>query len=346
MSRLRRGFTLIELLVVIAIIAILIALLLPAVQQAREAARRTQCKNNLHNIGIALHNYHDSFLVFPPALLNSGRYGCSGAAVSVPASSVFYSGPNLVLNTTGWTLLLPYYDQAPAYNQYNFNIPSSMSSPCGHQIGGPHTPNVRVTSLKVALLECPSHTQAGEVTTVNPGTSSDYYSREQARRTSYAFCTGVFTDYNAAWQSTNGDIRQGAFGNNGAARIGDLIDGGSMTTIVGEAWGGAQFKTSGSYGPWGLNGTHTCCHGRVYSNSSSSLAPAQVDAWRNNWKLNAAYQGDAQGRQYAWGFGSRHVGGGHFLLGDGAVRFLSDNLDYYTYLYLNYIHDRNPVSEF
>src|SRR5688572_16070808 len=69
MSRARRGFTLIELLVVIAIIAILIALLLPAVQQAREAARRTQCRNNLHNIGLALHNYHDSHRSFPFAYM-------------------------------------------------------------------------------------------------------------------------------------------------------------------------------------------------------------------------------------------------------------------------------------
>ena len=74
----RRGFTLIELLVVIAIIAILIALLLPAVQQAREAARRTQCKNNLHNMALAFHNYHESFKMFPPAavFIEAFRNGC------------------------------------------------------------------------------------------------------------------------------------------------------------------------------------------------------------------------------------------------------------------------------
>ena len=114
-----RGFTLVELLVVIAIIGTLVGLLLPAVQSAREAARATQCRNNMKQMGLALHNYHDNFNVFPPALLNSGRYNNSG----------YTTVTNPVLNTTGWVFLLPYIDQAPAYNQYNFNVCSSMSSP-------------------------------------------------------------------------------------------------------------------------------------------------------------------------------------------------------------------------
>ena len=97
-----RGFTLIELLVVIAIIAILIALLLPAVQQAREAARRTQCKNNLKQLGLAFHNYHDTFTLFPIGVQsagpNAGHYGPS-----------FYAG------------ILPYLEQANVYNRLTFN---------------------------------------------------------------------------------------------------------------------------------------------------------------------------------------------------------------------------------
>ena len=111
----RLGFTLIELLVVIAIIAILIALLLPAVQQAREAARRTQCRNNLKQMGLALANYHDTFSVHPPAMINSGRLD----------SFPFYSNGNKVLNTTGSVMLLPYMDQANLYNQYDFNVCSN-----------------------------------------------------------------------------------------------------------------------------------------------------------------------------------------------------------------------------
>src|SRR5581483_8700238 len=117
----KKGFTLIELLVVIAIIAILIALLLPAVQQAREAARRTQCKNNLKQLGLALHNYHDNFNTFPPGGVNG------------TAATSNYQG-------WGWSImLLPQIDQAPLYNQINFSL--SMSTVLAQ------VPNPLATSL-------------------------------------------------------------------------------------------------------------------------------------------------------------------------------------------------------
>jgi len=100
------GFTLIELLVVIAIIAVLIALLLPAVQQAREAARRSQCKNNLKQMGLALHNYHDTVSVFPPGAFYHGSNGAERYG-------------------TGFSfhvMLLPYLDQTPRYNAFDFNV--------------------------------------------------------------------------------------------------------------------------------------------------------------------------------------------------------------------------------
>jgi prepilin-type N-terminal cleavage/methylation domain-containing protein len=107
----RRGFTLIELLVVIAIIAILIALLLPAVQQAREAARRTQCRNNMHQLGLALHNYHDTH----------GRF---------PMGSIFWSPASTGLHTeVSWmTLILPYVDESSLYNAYNFGLKSGAGA--------------------------------------------------------------------------------------------------------------------------------------------------------------------------------------------------------------------------
>ena len=107
----RRGFTLVELLVVIAIIGILIALLLPAVQAAREAARRSHCTNNLKQLGLGLHNYHSPFNVFPPAGLDYGwGWACYG---SEPAEK-------RVKNVNGFVMLLPFIEQSPLHQKYDF----------------------------------------------------------------------------------------------------------------------------------------------------------------------------------------------------------------------------------
>ena len=109
-TRRKRGFTLIELLVVIAIIAILVALLLPAVQQAREAARRTQCKNNLKQIGLALHNYHDTHGRFPPTQVMVAYLGAN------------YTNP-VPRNHTWMSLILPYLEQGNLYSSIRFDLP-------------------------------------------------------------------------------------------------------------------------------------------------------------------------------------------------------------------------------
>ncbi len=130
MRRKSRGFTLIELLVVIAIIAILIALLLPAVQQAREAARRSQCKNNMKQIGLAMHNYHEVNNGFPV-----GNYSCCWGT---------------------WIVgILPYIDQAPLYKNYNFN--NKYGVPTDNARYG-HTTNKDVTTKRLTVLTCPSDT--------------------------------------------------------------------------------------------------------------------------------------------------------------------------------------------
>jgi prepilin-type N-terminal cleavage/methylation domain-containing protein len=327
-----RGFTLIELLVVIAIIAILIALLLPAVQQAREAARRSSCKNNLKQFGLALHNYHDVHKEFPPALISSGRYNNANA------------GP--VLNTTGWVLLLPFYDQAPLYDAYNFNLPSSTSSPYGRPLAGNVTDssaNRAIYSQNLEVHQCPSDPLSGSKQTYTPDTT-EFYEANQVARSSYLFSTGALTDYNRdyGYYRSIGYRYLGAFGNDGAARIAYFTDGSTNTILVGEA---KQLSTSTVYGPYWGAGVHTCCHGRI-----TTYGP--TDPNRDYTTLNGEpyvriYGSDVwQDRQYAWQFGSHHTGGAHFALGDGSVRFISDSIDYVTWQRLGWIQDGNPISEF
>src|SRR5262245_47588566 len=134
-KRTSQGFTLIELLVVIAIIAVLVALLLPAVQQAREAARRSQCKNNLKQIGLAMHNYHEMASSFPPETIWS--FDPTGTG----------TGPNKQPRNYTWlVMLLPYLDQAPLYNAINFSLPIWGQMAAGKSIAGTQLP----------ILACPS----------------------------------------------------------------------------------------------------------------------------------------------------------------------------------------------
>lgn len=160
----RRGFTLIELLVVIAIIAILIALLLPAVQQAREAARRTQCKNNLKQLGLALHNYLSTFDCFPPARL-APDYSVGGVA-----QASYTSYPN-TLPSGAWTgfrsvhtFLLPYMEQGNIYNLIDFGRPTSVRMTTS---GVPTNANYTAYANAAGLFLCPSDPNSDRVITEN-----------------------------------------------------------------------------------------------------------------------------------------------------------------------------------
>ena len=154
----RRGFTLIELLVVIAIIAVLIALLLPAVQQAREAARRTQCRNNMHQIGLALHNYHDTHNTFP-------------------IGSMFWSPASAAHQGTSWlTMILPFVDEAALYNASNFDLYSSDAA------------NTTVTRSVLYQYCCPSDAEPALVSNYREGTYAGSQGIRQTFDTSCA-CT-------------------------------------------------------------------------------------------------------------------------------------------------------------
>ncbi len=220
----RVGFTLIELLVVIAIIAILIALLLPAVQQAREAARRSTCKNNLKQIGVALHNYHNSHQTFPPGFV-------SGAAA--PATA----------NGWGWAAhLLPYLDQGPLYNQINFRRP----------IFDPVNSAALRTALPVFL--CPT-----DIANPNPFNMTDATGTVLGQVTPSSYAATVGDD-----SSEVSDVKcNGAFFRNSSVRMRDFTDGSTQTTLVGDrAWGMTQgswigapngaIVKAGSLNPWNL----------------------------------------------------------------------------------------------
>ncbi len=334
-----RGFTLIELLVVIAIIAILIALLLPAVQQAREAARRTQCRNNMKQLGLAIHNYHDTFSVLPPGRIAISSI-CSTCYGQPPTAAVPYNnGPRQFLNHTGWAMLLPYIDQGPLYNRWDFSQasswfthPSYTAYTSANMAGNPDNGNAALAKTKLNAFLCPS--DSNDI--FYPGFDNYYALSATAgggARTNYDFTawSGEITHQ----QYPLAQNQKSMFGNNSSYRLTDVKDGTSNTVMVSEtirsvwngqppAWGGAQWVSVG------------------------------IDVGRyppNTWVYgpnNPAYLYMRQpGRLAEWGTaGSLHDGGCHITMGDGSVRFLSENSDTTIRQRLQTMADGQTVGEF
>lgn len=345
-NRQSRGFTLIELLVVIAIIGVLIALLLPAVQQAREAARRAQCKNNLKQIGLAMHNYLETHNTLPPGYINSGFLS--------PGAAAQYGQKN-VLNHTGWTMILPFLDQGNLYNQFNFNSASNNAhgSALLLPIAGDYTQNLPPTQQLLQVLLCPSDPNVVLTTFDDPGTWAPHLWMHKAAPTSYMLSSGgerewvsLYSDYSSlssTWPTVlpNGKSVNsvGAFGEDGAAKIRDFTDGTSNSILVGES---KLNKLWGLHHPiWG-QGRHASTFG--------ALTPDSDPNSMNNCyqKINKTYKKCDGGPDQAYpnAFGSEHVGGCQFLLGDGSVRFISENIDFSTLCLIAYIKDGQVIGEF
>lgn len=312
MRRVRSGFTLIELLVVIAIIAILIALLLPAVQQAREAARRTQCKNNLKQLGLALHNYHDTANVFPPSSV--GR-------CTTP-----------LLNTNGLAFLLPMIDQSPLYNTMNFSVAFStyVSMGTGTATNDPTTVgNADAVKRPITAFLCPS--DPGVV--VHPETTAHYgisatNTGTGGAKTNYDFSTAPFYNTCENWGTTASTSRR-MFGENSKCRMGDITDGSSNTVAMAET---TLMVYNGRTAAWGYRG---------WVMPGIDLVSQRI----NDWTYTG--QPTIPGRLGSWSrSGSLHTGGIHVLLADGSVRFISENIDTVTRQRLAYMADGNVLGEF
>jgi prepilin-type N-terminal cleavage/methylation domain-containing protein len=292
----QRGFSLIELLVVIAIIAILIALLLPAVQQAREAARRAVCKNQLKQIGLALHNYHEIHRTFPPGYLQDDlddAYKHTGLAWGI--------------------MLLPQLEQNPLYKTMNFKSPT--------------VPQVALEGWK-----CPSDPKIDGLAAWNNATwgmgGVPPMPRLQDSYVGFAAKASYVGNYGAG----DLNLRRGdglRFGNS-SVRMRDLTDGSSATFAVGER--------SMEAGPATWAGVH-------YNQTTAMAGSSSAGANDGHFVL-ATTRAGTPGESDGHGFSSAHVGGLHMLLGDGSVRFVSEQIHEKTWQSLASRFDGGLIGQF
>ncbi|MDG3006223.1 DUF1559 family PulG-like putative transporter [Paludisphaera mucosa] len=346
-----RGFTLIELLVVIAIIAVLIALLLPAVQSAREAARRIQCTNNMKQLGLAVHNYLDSHNVLPPA-----AQGGLGA---------------VYMNYTGYSLLLPYIEQTNGYNLFNFSLNSGGASP----IQGWSKPgNSTAFALQFGLFLCPSNRATGEV----GATTSDGWSLDKVAVTDYLFSGGANRYVLKGYGETN---RMGPFGFDTATRLAEIQDGTSNTFLMGESAGGnqrnkfyaagttnrvcmplASYNTAGpvyydnlmfmAYGrsrTWTVGGSTARIIGGLVARTVDSVGNAYPvndcagESYTDVFDAAPGLAYPASGQKLT-NFRSTHPGTTNFLFGDGTVRGVKDSISPAAYQALSTVAGGEVVS--
>ena len=327
-SHRRKGFTLIELLVVIAIIAILIALLLPAVQQAREAARRTQCKNNLKQIGLALHNYHDVYGTLPPGRTRNTYSGITSA---------WYTG-----NIAWLPRILAQIDQAPLMNTIDWNLGQGTSGTDGH--GGVNDTNPTGARRQIIpAFRCPSDPGTGGVPWTTP---SGQKVTGQAPNAGYA--SGNYVGSVGRTTRLNANP-PGIFGQNTRTKFRDITDGTSNVLAVSEVVIGF-YRVSGNDG-----GNNTACTGTSKDTDNRRQAGY---SWFYAYFPQAAFFNTFVGpnsKEFDCGQNSdrvdqaarsMHVGGVQAVLCDGAVRFISENVDLTTWNNLGNKADGNTIGEF
>ena len=310
----RRGFTLIELLVVIAIIGVLIALLLPAVQAAREAARRAQCTNNMKQLGLAAQNYIDSNGNFPGGSYSAG-----------PGQGTTDLWTGYTENFSVFARMLPYFEQSAMYNAINFNHVSASAA------------NLTIGGVQVSSLICPTDTQnqtiqlpstksqtstPGWSFNINPALFPSPASNFQQAYTSYAGNAGTFTfGFNNLMQNQVRNAHNGVIFNDSAVKIADVTDGTSNTFLFGEHSKGTLFRVDPGYaisdGCWNS--------ARWYDTLFSTMYPMNIGNGSNPGLPISKFS-----YYLPTAAGSVHPGGANFAFCDGSVRFLRSSTNTWT----------------
>lgn len=333
-----------ELLVVIAIIGILVALLLPAVQAAREAARRMSCSNNLKQYGLALQNYHDAYKTFPP-----------GGLWSVQAADWGAKAPS-------WQArILPFMEQQPLYDKIDWRIQPTGANGGnnGHDSIVQTNPTKRLKEIPVPYGLCPS--EASEPVISNLAQTSYGGSLgSQATPSANGACNIFFTKgvhhEDLVWNADHGNTwrkddlsgvfcRMGTDGVGGNMTIANISDGTSNVIAVGETiitcHDHNQFN--GISGLWMFNGMgNGHLSTSVPINTMTTCVGSQLEAQNRGYPFPQCFP--KSNWNFSWGFRSYHPGGAQFVLCDGSVQFLSSTINYQTYQSLGGRRDGKPIS--
>lgn len=310
----RRGFTLIELLVVIAIIAVLIALLLPAVQQAREAARRSQCKNNLKQLGLAIHNYHDVFLCFPIADVNG---------TSNPVSA--------------HARLLPYMDQTPVFNLIDFNVPYD------------HANNNVPRMLELPVFRCPSDPDS---LPASIGGRNNFYWNAGNGVVMYASgAAGQPTPNGILYHNVKvrfSDITDGT--SNSAAMSEKMTGDGSngISTPATDTYRPGTYPNTADEAMQQCNATDTT---NLAMQGYSNVGGPWLQQYHSTNQYNHVLPPNGRSCMFPPGriattVNSKHTGGVHLMLCDGSVRFISNSIHLGSWRALGSINGGEVLGEF